>query len=71
MRIRLLCTFLLAAATAVPASAQQAPAPVADLVRQIEIPWQSFTLPNGLRVIVHEDRKAPVVAVSVWYHVGS
>src|SRR3546814_10275286 len=30
-----------------------------------------LTLDNGLRVIVHEDRKAPVVAVSVWYRVGS
>ncbi len=30
-----------------------------------------FTLPNGLRLIVHEDHKAPIVAVNVWYHVGS
>ncbi|MCH7538487.1 MAG: insulinase family protein, partial [Proteobacteria bacterium] len=30
-----------------------------------------FTLENGLTVIVHEDRKAPIVAVSVWYKVGS
>lgn len=37
----------------------------------IEIPYEEFTLDNGLRVVVHEDRKAPVVAVSVWYHVGS
>ncbi|HYF38176.1 MAG TPA: pitrilysin family protein [Gemmatimonadales bacterium] len=28
-------------------------------------------LPNGLTLIVHEDRKAPIVAVNVWYHVGS
>ncbi len=48
-----------------------APAPVADLVKQVDIPYQSFTLDNGLRVIVHTDRKAPVVAVSVWYHIGS
>ncbi len=38
---------------------------------EIEIPYAQFTLDNGLRVIVHEDRKAPVVAVNVWYHVGS
>lgn len=44
---------------------------VADLVDQVEIPFERFTLENGLRVIVHEDRKAPVVAVSIWYHVGS
>ncbi|HSX65127.1 MAG TPA: insulinase family protein, partial [Pseudoxanthomonas sp.] len=37
----------------------------------IEIPYQQFTLPNGLRVLVHTDRKAPIVAVNVWYHVGS
>lgn len=38
---------------------------------EVDIPFEKFTLDNGLRVIVHEDRKAPIVAVSVWYHVGS
>jgi predicted Zn-dependent peptidase len=38
---------------------------------QVEIAYQQFTLPNGLRVIVHTDRKAPIVAVNLWYHVGS
>ena len=47
------------------------PAPVADLVAKVDIPYKAFTLANGLRVLVHTDRKAPVVAVSVWYHVGS
>lgn len=37
----------------------------------IEIPYQKFTLDNGLTLIVHEDHKAPVVAVNTWYHVGS
>ncbi len=37
----------------------------------IDIPHQKFTLPNGLTLIVHEDHKAPIVAVNVWYHVGS
>jgi predicted Zn-dependent peptidase len=37
----------------------------------IDIPFTRFQLPNGLTVIVSEDHKAPVVAVSVWYHVGS
>ncbi|WP_129792170.1 pitrilysin family protein [Sphingosinicella sp. CPCC 101087] len=41
------------------------------LLDQVEIPYETFTLDNGLRVVVHEDRKAPVVAVSVWYNVGS
>jgi predicted Zn-dependent peptidase len=35
------------------------------------IPYEKFNLDNGLTVIVHTDRKAPVVAVNVWYHVGS
>ncbi len=48
-----------------------APAPLADLVRAVDIPYESFVLDNGLRVIVHTDRKAPIVAVSVWYHIGS
>lgn len=38
---------------------------------ELNLAYERFTLDNGLRVIVHEDRKAPVVAVSVWYHVGS
>jgi len=46
-------------------------APVSALVKAIDIPFQQFTLKNGLRVVVHTDRKAPVVAVSVWYDVGS
>jgi len=40
-------------------------------VSTIDIPFEQFTLPNGLRVIVHTDRKAPIVAVNVWYHVGA
>lgn len=47
------------------------PAPLADLVKQVDIPYEQFTLPNGLRVVVHTDRKAPLVHVGVWYHVGS
>ncbi|HKH83844.1 MAG TPA: pitrilysin family protein, partial [Gemmatimonadales bacterium] len=37
----------------------------------IDIPFEKFLLPNGLTLIVHEDHKAPIVAVNVWYHVGS
>jgi zinc protease len=36
-----------------------------------DIPFDELYLDNGLRVIVHEDRKAPIVAVTIWYHVGS
>lgn len=35
------------------------------------IPYEKFKLDNGLTVIVHTDRKAPIVAVNLWYHVGS
>jgi len=37
----------------------------------IDVPYQRFVLKNGLSLIVHEDHKAPIVAVNVWYHVGS
>ena len=53
------------------------PARAAPLVRSLPAPevpkiaFQRFVLPNGLVLIVHEDHKAPIVAVNVWYHVGS
>jgi len=46
-------------------------APVSDLLAGIQIPYQSFTLDNGLTVLVHEDHSNPIVTVSVWYNVGS
>ena len=57
-------------AAQVPAFAQSA-APVSKLVEAVNIPHEKFTLDNGLTVLVHEDRKAPIVAVSIWYGVGS
>ncbi len=53
-----------------PAFAQTA-APVSKLVDAVNIPHEKFALDNGLTVLVHEDRKAPIVAVSIWYGVGS
>ena len=53
------------AAAAESAAATQAKAATADIA------FEEFTLPNGLRVIVHTDRKAPIVAVNLWYDVGS
>jgi zinc protease len=53
--------FVLAAV--VPAAAQ---AP-----RQLKVDYTQFTLPNGLRVILHEDHSAPVVTVNTWYRAGS
>jgi zinc protease len=46
-------------------------AAAAETLSDINIPFEKFVLPNGLTVIVHEDHKAPIVAVNVWYHVGS
>jgi zinc protease len=37
----------------------------------LHVPHQSFTLPNGLQVILHEDHSVPVVTANMWYHVGS
>ncbi|MGV3774411.1 MAG: M16 family metallopeptidase [Verrucomicrobiales bacterium] len=42
-----------------------------NLPPAIEIPFKKYVLRNGLTLIVHEDHKAPIVAVNVWYHVGS
>ncbi len=53
-----------------PAQAFEA-ASLDQLVSQVAIPYQQFQLENGLDVIVHTDRKAPIVGVAVWYNVGS
>jgi zinc protease len=53
-------------ALAAPAAAQAPAAPPT-----IELPYRQFTLPNGLRVILHEDHKVPMITVNMWYHVGS
>ena len=37
----------------------------------MQIPIETWTLPNGLRVTLSEDHTAPIVAVNLWYHVGS
>ena len=37
----------------------------------MDIPYTKITLDNGLDVIVHEDSQVPMVAVNLWYHVGS
>lgn len=47
------------------------PASVEQLLAGVEIPYERFELENGLTVLVHEDRKAPIVATAVWYNVGS
>ncbi len=61
----------IAAVAAAPALAAPAPAAAKGIAATIDIPYQKFVLPNGLSLIVHEDHKAPIVAVNIWYHVGS
>ena len=80
--IALLPAFALAAC-ATPQVATQSALPVAvtaaepagqslsDLVAQVDIPYSQFTLPNGLTTLVHTDRKAPIVGITVYYRVGS
>ncbi|WP_323844697.1 pitrilysin family protein [Microbulbifer magnicolonia] len=56
-----------AASSRAAASDQQAYVPTPEL----EIPFHKEVLDNGLTVIVHEDHKAPVVSINIWYKVGS
>jgi zinc protease len=65
MRVRLLAV-VVAVACAVMAGGARAQK---DSV--VDIPYTKFVLDNGLTLIVHEDHKAPIVAVNMWYHVGS
>jgi zinc protease len=62
LRNRLLLLAVLAVGALVQTQAQ---------AQDIDIPYQKFVLANGLTLIVHEDHKAPIVAVNLWYHVGS
>lgn len=64
-------TFPVAAVVLVAAVALTALAAPADAQMDIDIPFEKFVLGNGLTLIVHEDHKAPIVCVNVWYHVGS
>lgn len=69
--IALTAFFALALAPMVSAQSLPGPAPASELAEGIQLDYQTFTLENGLRVVVHTDRKAPVVAVHAWYNVGS
>lgn len=74
---------LLGCATPDTAPVETAVAPVADqvagqeiasldeIIATVDIPYETFTLENGLTTIVHTDRKSPLVGVTVYYRVGS
>ncbi len=38
---------------------------------EVDVPYSKFVLANGLTVLIHEDHKAPLVGINIWYHVGS
>jgi len=40
-------------------------------ITQVNINYEKYVLPNGMNVILHEDHSVPIVAVNLWYHVGS
>ena len=54
-----------------PKAKMPAPASASPKIPIPDIPYTKFVLDNGLTVLVHEDHKAPIVAVNTWYHVGS
>ncbi len=68
--LRTLAVAALAGAS-VPASAPPLSAQAAGNAGGVHIPFERYTLPNGLTVILSEDHTTPTVAVNVWYHVGS
>ena len=59
------------APAAAPAAQNRAAASALPALPDVDIPFTRMVLPNGLTLIVHEDHKAPIVAVNIWYHVGS
>jgi len=69
MRLRFVAVCAAAAVATVlvaaPASAQAKPES-----KLPTIAYETYTLPNGLKVITHEDHRLPLVAVDLWYHVG-
>jgi zinc protease len=66
---RVMLAVVLGACALAAAAKEAAPKPID--VAALAIKHETFTLDNGLRVVVHEDRSVPLVAVNLWYHVGS
>src|SRR5262245_59252618 len=70
MRLRLAAIATLLAVSGLTLNSQTPARPAAPAGIP-DIPYTKFVLKNGLTLLVHEDHKAPIVAVNVWYHVGS
>ena len=66
MRVRIV--LLILALSSLPLSGQSQPT---GAMPRLEVPYKLFTLANGLTVILHRDTSVPIVAVNLWYHVGS
>ena len=68
---RTLAASVFAASTFAAAACAFAAAPPAKPALKVpELKYETYTLPNGLKVIAHEDHRLPLVAVDLWYHVG-
>src|SRR5512145_2444197 len=65
--VRLFGAAALAVACLTTPLAQTQPAATADIPR---LAFEKYTLPNGLEVILRQDRRLPMTAVNLWYHVG-
>src|SRR6188508_2792237 len=67
--MRKLLVVVLALVALAPGLSGQSPATGQAALPKLE--FEKFTLPNGLQVILHVDRKLPIVHVNEWFHVGS
>jgi zinc protease len=67
-QILLITLVVLGAGAAAQGPPSARPAATSDAIR---IPFETYTLPNGLTVILSSDDTTPTVAINVWYHVGS
>ena len=66
-----IATMLIGSALAAQTPASSTPRPAATRADALKLPFETYTLPNGLTVILSPDKTTPTVAVNVWYHVGS
>ena len=73
LRHRLFASVVFVTAIAISSTSQASSSDITkqSLVSAIDIPYESFHLKNGLKVIVHTDRSKPTVFVGMWYKVGS
>jgi zinc protease len=65
------CLVVVAFVSVAAAQRPATPPPRASSAAAIRIPFETYTLPNGLTALLSVDHSTPTVAVEVWYHVGS